>query len=182
MLGSPDFGAINLNGRLFAPPGLSSFSLREISTTDFSYLQTQFTLSGLSGAWSVLYEEGGTLYAKGTATNTVRAYSAAGTANKTSDTSKEIIITNNHDRVKCMFGDADYFYFGRVGAISGSTYPLRFDAYSKTTRLRDTGGDFSLDINYRSSSTFWMGATIRDSIVFLPIGIQGRMIALVKAV
>ena len=178
-----DFGVINLNGRLFAPSNISNTTLYEMSPTSFGRTGTSFQLSGLNGIWSVLYEDGGTLYAKTQSTTLVRAYSAAGTANKTSDSTKEITVSaENHTNIGCMFSDPDYFYFGRVGGSDGSQNPLVFDAYSKTTRLRDVNGDLSFRMGFRALGTRWMGATVQDSIVYLSIAELGSVIALVKAV
>ena len=130
-----------------------------------------------------LYEDAGTLYAKGQGQNTVRAYSTAGTTNKTASVSKEINLDGStHSSVRCMFSDADYFYFGRTGALDRSENPVIFDAYSKTTRLRDTNGDLSFRFGNTDNNINYMGAVVHNSIVYVSIATTGQVFALVKAV
>ena len=103
----------------------------------------------------------------------VHAYSAAGTGNKMSVTSNEIDVGTSYD-YGTMFSDDDYFYFG---AIVNSI--LSFHAYSKTTRLRDANGDFtvpSVTVSFNK-----IVVSVFDTFVYFPLYNQSD-VALVKAV
>ena len=180
-----DRAVINLNGRIFGFTSISGTVLREISLASFEYTGTLFSLLGKTGTNQFIYEDAGTLYAKGEGDSIVRAYSAAGTTNKVEITSKRIILQStsrvNHIAYKSMFGDADNFYFGRRGEYTGSYYPLVFDAYTRQGGTRNASADLSFNVGLGTESHPWIGTVVIDSIVYISIPLQG-LTALVKAV
>ena len=178
--------AIIIDGRLFIPSNPSATNpIIERSLTTFDPTTSQFTLAGMAGDINFIYKDGDTIYAKGSSNNYAIAYSASGTANKNEILSKRINldVTTRSD-YRSMFSDNDYFYFGRISrsANTNGRYPVVFDAYSKTTRLRDTNGDFNTDMEYSSNSPQYSGANMIDSTMYASQPGYGRVFAFVKAV
>ena len=152
-------------------------SLNGVSLSTFQQDGSVITLSGISFRVRIefLYVDGDILYAKSESNRQVLAFSAAGTGNKNNIASMTINLSSTlHTQYRFMFADPDYFYFGRPGNPSG----LSFDAYSKTTRLRDTDGDWSLPTFSVPNN---MGATTIDDVVYLMTSNWGQN-AYVKAV
>ena len=153
-----------VNGHTLRPLALSSFTATGSAIINFQ---------GQSGSINICYLDGTTIYIKSQNNSTVAAFSAAGTGSKTSITSMEIELIGSSLSANIMFADSEYFYFGRN--INGN---LGFDAYSKTTRLRDTNGDFQTTISALTNYS----ALFRDSILYVPATRHGRVYAFVKAV
>ena len=159
--------------------------LQELTTTalDRPLLGFETITLSANSATAVLrlmFVDGSYLYAKSDDSNVVRAYSTAGTGNKSEVTAQSITLdTATHTNVKLMFSDATHFYFGRgTSDFVGTT--LTVDAYLKSSRARDSSKDFT--VTGRGSFGRFPGASVHGDRVLLSLHSNQGVDALVRAI